>query len=377
MRIDRLICCGEGLQWGVMHSMSDKVKSTEIIDYPVKVDIHVRQYSPFKIAATMAVGRDAGYSTELLLSGAGLSAAEVENADTLTSIAQYLTVVRNLVNVYPDDDVSIRMGKRLYLSQYGMYGYAMLSARTFRQACEIAIRYRTLVTPIFTTSFVERNGIASLVFWPMPGATVDVLGEKLYRTLLEKQFALYVFGIQEVMGAKCMPLGVEMSLTEPPYVPVLQDAYGCQTTFNNKINALHLSSDWLDRPPRMSSPMTSTCLCNTLGRQLEEFRRVNGVAHCVHEILTRTPGKFPSMEVVAANLRMTSRHLRRKLETEGTSYKALLDGVRQSMAVDFLSSSKLSTEDIAPILGFGDTASFRNAFKRWTGKTPAQYRRAA
>jgi len=34
----------------------------------------------------------------------------------------------------------------------------------------------------------------------------------------------------------------------------------------------------------------------------------------------------------------------------------------------------MTNEDIASRLGFGDAATFRHAFARWTGKTPLDYR---
>jgi AraC-like DNA-binding protein len=36
--------------------------------------------------------------------------------------------------------------------------------------------------------------------------------------------------------------------------------------------------------------------------------------------------------------------------------------------------TKLSTDDIANLVGFGETSNFRRAFKRWTGKVPSDYR---
>ena len=71
---------------------------------------------------------------------------------------------------------------------------------------------------------------------------------------------------------------------------------------------------------------------------------------------------------------ITSRTLRRKLEAEGTSYSELLASVR-ALAIDYLSTTTLSTEDIASTLGFSDAVGFRHAFKRWTGMTPSDVRR--
>jgi AraC-like DNA-binding protein len=44
------------------------------------------------------------------------------------------------------------------------------------------------------------------------------------------------------------------------------------------------------------------------------------------------------------------------------------------MAVRYLRETRLSVEDIAGLLGFSDAANFRHAFRRWTGKTPNDFR---
>jgi len=44
------------------------------------------------------------------------------------------------------------------------------------------------------------------------------------------------------------------------------------------------------------------------------------------------------------------------------------------LAAEYLKTTKMTTEDIAALVGFSDAANFRRAFKRWTGKTPSEYR---
>ena len=88
----------------------------------------------------------------------------------------------------------------------------------------------------------------------------------------------------------------------------------------------------------------------------------------------RKPGEFPGMEEAAQALKMTSRTLRRRLESEGTSFVAIVDDVRCSLATEYLKTTKMSTDDIAMLLGFSDAANFRRALKRWTGKGPGELR---
>ncbi|WP_176131129.1 helix-turn-helix domain-containing protein, partial [Burkholderia cepacia] len=47
----------------------------------------------------------------------------------------------------------------------------------------------------------------------------------------------------------------------------------------------------------------------------------------------------------------------------------------KALAIDYLGTTTLSTEDIASTLGFSDAVGFRHAFKRWTGMTPSDVRR--
>jgi len=72
---------------------------------------------------------------------------------------------------------------------------------------------------------------------------------------------------------------------------------------------------------------------------------------------------------------MTSRTLENRLHTEGTSFQQLLTEVRQTKAVDFLSSSDMSIDDIGRAVGFSEPTNFTRAFKDWTGVPPTHYRK--
>jgi AraC-like DNA-binding protein len=43
-------------------------------------------------------------------------------------------------------------------------------------------------------------------------------------------------------------------------------------------------------------------------------------------------------------------------------------------AVKYLRDTDLTNEDIALALGFSDAANFRQAFRRWTKKSPSQFK---
>ena len=85
-------------------------------------------------------------------------------------------------------------------------------------------------------------------------------------------------------------------------------------------------------------------------------------------------GREINLDVVAGKLAMSPRNLQLKLKEEGTTYQEVLDDLRKKIALDNLKEPGASIGDLAFLLGYSDQSAFNHAFKRWTGKTPRQFR---
>ncbi|WP_280352927.1 helix-turn-helix domain-containing protein, partial [Nocardia abscessus] len=108
--------------------------------------------------------------------------------------------------------------------------------------------------------------------------------------------------------------------------------------------------------------------------QLAGRRARTGVGASVRDRLVRTPGEIPDQTTVAVGLYMSSRTLSRRLHEEGTSFRALLDEVRQTMSEVLLAHTDMTTEQVAARLGYAEAASFIRAFRRWQGCPPQTFR---
>lgn len=87
-------------------------------------------------------------------------------------------------------------------------------------------------------------------------------------------------------------------------------------------------------------------------------------------------GGDASVRNVAKALNTSGRTLQRRLQHEGTSLQQLISAVRCELAMEMLRSPGQSSNEISDQLGFSAPSAFHRAFKRWTGMTPGQYRRA-
>ena len=84
-------------------------------------------------------------------------------------------------------------------------------------------------------------------------------------------------------------------------------------------------------------------------------------------------GKVRAGEI-ARKLGMSCRTLARRLESEGSSFAAVMDELKRDLANRYLRDKDLSISRIAWLLGYREGSAFTHAFKRWTGKNPREAR---
>jgi len=78
---------------------------------------------------------------------------------------------------------------------------------------------------------------------------------------------------------------------------------------------------------------------------------------------------------IANAVGMHERTLHRRLQSADTSFRQELDRVRESLSLQLLESTSLPVGDIATSLGYADSSGFIRAFRRWSGFSPASWRK--
>lgn len=122
----------------------------------------------------------------------------------------------------------------------------------------------------------------------------------------------------------------------------------------------------------------------TLARLLEEHARIlaeripeasSGFQVEVQRTIVSVLPEGGSAVAVARALHVSVRTLQRKLVAAGTTFREVADTVRGRLAEEYLADRKVSTAEVAFLLGFSDQTSFIRAFRRWTGEPPGRWRR--
>ena len=116
----------------------------------------------------------------------------------------------------------------------------------------------------------------------------------------------------------------------------------------------------------------ATTLEDRLGLPMKE-----GLAASLKRLLTLYVGDGPSpnLQTAADICQMHPRKLQRILRTADISFSELLCQVRFEMTLPLLGNPDASLLEIGYSVGYSDPAHFSNAFRRWTGMSPKEYRR--
>jgi AraC-like DNA-binding protein len=162
--------------------------------------------------------------------------------------------------------------------------------------------------------------------------------------------------------------------SQPPDDTEYQRVFGCPVKFDCKNAGMDLPREFIDLPvlaPDPESAVRFRAWAEDCLTKLPELR-ITGrqVTQC---ILSRFSDGAPSIQVVANELAVSPRTLQNLLAEEGTDYSTVLRQAREGLACVWLRENR-SVEEITWMLGFAEPSVFRKAFKKWTGRTPMEFR---
>jgi AraC-like DNA-binding protein len=295
------------------------------------------------------VACERGADLDLLLQDTGIGRAMLDDPQAEIEAQQELQLIRNVLRALGNPlELGLDVGRRFSLKAYGMWSYALTRNVVHQEGDKVYVTYHDEHLPPDIRRFVvdrDRATVASLqreiLGRPMRYAAIDMKHPEPDMALAERYTD--IFGIRPQFGAAQHRSVVPAHLMAEPMPPALA-----------------------------ATVQQCEALCRTL---VEAKSSRTGVAATVRDRLIRTPGRIPDMEAIAAEMRMTSRTLRRHLTAEGANFRELLEEVRSTLAVELMVRARLTHAEIAERLGYADVTTFIEAFRRWKGMPPSEFRR--
>jgi AraC-like DNA-binding protein len=244
-----------------------------------------------------------------------------------------------------------------------------MSSPTLRGTLEITLRYQDLTFTLARAEQVREGSTTCLRI------DASELPPDIRRFVVDHAIATAWVALAALSGSDLHLARIVLGHRRPEYAHRYRELLGVDPRFDGPGNWIALDDALLDKPRPQADPVALE-MCERDCRALLERRHAEGGARgIVYDRLSRATGVMPSMAMVASDLTVSVRTLRRALEAEGTSFRAIDETVRRERAEALLVDRQMTLEQIASSLGYATSAALVRAFRRWHGTTPGQWRR--
>ena len=305
-----------------------------------------------------------------VLEGTGLRPKDIRLSTSLLKYHQVQKIVGNALKYCPISGLGFEVGKQENPSTWGLLGFAMMSVATLSDALVIAKRYLSAGPSLIDLDFEHDPNKNEFSF---RANTINANNNML--PFIMEELSLSIISVFSIMLNQRFKFNkVELSYNRPSYGHLYDRYLGCPIEYNCASNNLTFDAKYLDCEMAASNPISAGLAESLCAQSIEKQLQKGDIGSDIKRILIRTPGTFPTMELVAEELGMSPRSLRRKLTELDSSFQAIFDEVRMKMAIQYLQNSETSLDEISEFIGFSDYNNFRKAFKRWTGHPPTFYR---
>jgi len=310
-----------------------------------------------------------GYSSKDLLTRE-LEARQEQISSQRIPISKFDRLLEQTSKMLNEPAIGFAAGQHLDLPSFYLLGFLLNNCHTGREALTILRRYYSLISDTRSPDLFIGQQSIKVVYYVAEGSSFGSHARTEYiATSIHtagKAFGGHLYQIQ----------GAGFCFAPPPYRDQLERYFGIPLQFNQPHNWISFSARLLDKPLSQANPDLFAILKTQADKASERFSHLKPFARKVMHILYQWPESIPiTKESVAELLSTSSRTLTRRLQEEECQFSNLLKDVRLEKAKQALSSGHADVQQLAIELGFSDRRGFERAFKQWTGKTPAAYRR--
>lgn len=298
----------------------------------------------------------------------------IEEENCVISQVQIHNLWQSALYLTQDELFGLHFGESLQLSALGIVGEIIKSSTTVGDALDIAASQTHVITDLFHIEVTQRTKAFTVVFIPRnDNWKTDVVS----RQVLDMLMAFVIHEMDGLVLKKIIPMSFTYAAERIDNEELCRVMRRCPASESNE-NSLTFDATYL-KEPILSANYE---LQNILIRQVQSLvpGQVNSPVfktRIFNYLLSNSYLGVLSLEQVAANFNMSARTIQRRLKKENSSYQQVADEARKVIAINYLNTDSYPLKQISFLMGYNELSAFSRSFKRWTGFTPASYRKRA
>jgi AraC-like DNA-binding protein len=307
----------------------------------------------------------------------GLALDKVLNADTMPTVLTGLVpwpvmaaVIHASIGQQDEALAGLEFGLTLGITHHGLLGYAARSAHTPLEALLLdekylatrtnAMRFRVMGDKDNITLHLESALTPEMIGWRFLhlatlGSMARMCKDLFHRQILTATFTL-PFAVDFLVSYHDELLAGIHWRTEP------------------KVFSMTVAASMLSAILPTGDATLKQLLIGQCEAAMPAANTLNDTVAMVRHLLLHQLVEPPHVSQLGRQLNLSERTLKRHLQQAGTSYREILRDLRVQAATHYLQTTDWSIDKIASRLGYDSPSTFKNLFRRWTGKTLGEVR---
>lgn len=277
---------------------------------------------------------------------------------------EYYSFMKAIDDIVPNKELPIQLATSENIETITPPIFAAYCSGNARECIKRIAQYKSLAGAIIFKINEDIHGIG-----------VDICGEdniELPEIIVGIEMVLLVNLIRKATKEQIVPKKV---IVKKPFMNGEYEKFLQRKAETGKSNTIIFSIQDAEIPFVTKNESMWNFFEPELKRRINEMGSDNTFSEKVRSILVELlPGGKSTIEDVCYELSMSKRTLQRRLKEEETTFQKQLNYTRELLAKNYLKNTKLSSEDIAYLLGYQDVNSFFRGFSIWTGKTVTEYK---
>lgn len=311
--------------------------------------------------------RQLGGDASAVLLASGLDAAFLDDPERRVPYSAFVDVLERAAEQTRCPHFGLLAGRMFTLAALGVLGDLVRHSPTVGRALDVL------------TVQQHMNSEGGLAFLLRRGDFVE-LGYAIYQPgtagtsqMYDASLAVGMNIMTELCGPSWKPYEVLLSRSRPRDVSQYRAFFKVNPRFDAEYSALRFLAKDLSQPiADRDAALLRQAELRVRGMEPPDF--LQQVYRALRRLMLENRH---SGDDVAQILAMHRRTLNRRLKAAGTTFQRVLDDVRFEIARDLLANTNVHLDDIAATLGYAALTPFMRTFRRWSGMTPGQWRRAA
>lgn len=297
----------------------------------------------------------------------GIVVADLDKPDQRIPISPYNKLWNFALLKSANPALGLHLGEMVNEEQMGVIGHIIFNNATLGEALKQFSRLFQLVNEGMRAELSVEGDLAILRYlWEAP--------EFYSIPNMERTMAVSITRAKSYIAQQLKVEYVSFQHPQPAYIEEYQRVFNCPLKFNDDCSSVAFKAQFLDYKLPKGNPYIHQVLTRHVESLLKKLRARNSFSSQIKNIIYKELSKNAvDAETIASKMHMSRHTLYRKLKSENHSFQELIEEVRQQKAMKYLNSDKYTLSEIAFLLGFSELSAFSRAFKRWTGKSPAQF----